>query len=76
MKSLRKIVTGFGQRSEMHETAPCCGGSGHDHHHEHHDTHSDAKTIYQCSMKCEGDKTYDAPGRCPVCGMHLAPVNN
>lgn len=22
-------------------------------------------------MRCEGDKTYDEPGECPVCGMHL-----
>jgi hypothetical protein len=29
---------------------------------------------YQCPMKCEGDKVYDQPGRCPVCKMELAPV--
>lgn len=27
--------------------------------------------LYQCPMKCEGDKTYPAPGKCPVCGMKL-----
>jgi len=27
--------------------------------------------IYYCPMRCEGDKTYDKPGDCPVCGMHL-----
>lgn len=26
---------------------------------------------YYCPMRCEGDKTYDKPGDCPVCGMHL-----
>lgn len=26
---------------------------------------------YQCPMHCEGDKTYNEPGDCPVCGMHL-----
>jgi acetolactate decarboxylase len=26
---------------------------------------------YQCPMKCEGEKTYDHPGTCPVCGMDL-----
>ncbi|MFU1856733.1 heavy metal translocating P-type ATPase [Sphingobacterium sp. NGMCC 1.201703] len=31
---------------------------------------------YQCPMHCEGDKTYDQPGRCPVCGMHLAAIEN
>ncbi len=30
---------------------------------------SDGK--YFCPMHCEGDKTYDKPGDCPVCGMHL-----
>ncbi|MGM0474235.1 MAG: copper-transporting P-type ATPase [Bacteroidota bacterium] len=29
---------------------------------------------YYCPMKCEGDKTYDKPGDCPVCNMHLVPV--
>jgi Cu2+-exporting ATPase len=28
-------------------------------------------TQYYCPMHCEGDKTYDKPGDCPVCGMHL-----
>ena len=26
---------------------------------------------YVCPMKCEGEKTYDHPGRCPVCNMFL-----
>ncbi len=26
---------------------------------------------YYCPMRCEGDKMYDAPGDCPVCGMDL-----
>jgi len=29
---------------------------------------------YYCPMHCEGEKTYDQPGRCPVCGMYLVPV--
>jgi hypothetical protein len=32
------------------------------------------KTQYQCPMKCEGEKTYDQPGRCPVCKLYLQPV--
>lgn len=27
--------------------------------------------IFYCPMHCEGDKTYDKPGDCPVCGMDL-----
>ncbi len=26
---------------------------------------------FYCPMHCEGDKTYDKPGNCPVCGMNL-----
>lgn len=26
---------------------------------------------FYCPMHCEGDKTYDKPGSCPVCNMHL-----
>ena len=59
-----------------YEMQPCCGGS-HDHLSDAHGRHegghmSNAK--YQCPMKCEGDKTYDRPGNCPVCNMKLMPV--
>ncbi|HEA29148.1 MAG TPA: copper-translocating P-type ATPase [Leeuwenhoekiella sp.] len=27
--------------------------------------------VFYCPMHCEGDKTYDQPGDCPVCGMDL-----
>ena len=27
--------------------------------------------VFYCPMHCEGSKTYDKPGDCPVCGMHL-----
>src|SRR5665648_349570 len=47
----------------------------HDNHdHSHGDTHSHLASRqgkYYCPMHCEGDKTYDKPGDCPVCGMHL-----
>jgi hypothetical protein len=29
---------------------------------------------YICPMRCEGEKTYSEPGRCPVCNMKLEPV--
>ncbi|WP_178984906.1 heavy metal translocating P-type ATPase [Winogradskyella helgolandensis] len=31
---------------------------------------------FYCPMHCEGDKTYDAPGDCPVCGMDLVEEQN
>jgi len=36
---------------------------------------SGIKVAYFCPMKCEGEKTYDNPGNCPVCHMNLIPVN-
>ena len=27
--------------------------------------------VFYCPMRCEGNKTYDHPGHCPVCGMDL-----
>lgn len=32
--------------------------------------------VYQCSMKCEGEKTYQKPGSCSICGMELEKVNS
>ena len=48
------------------------GGAQHQHHH-HEETPKKAKGsgVFYCPMHCEGDKTYDHPGDCPVCGMHL-----
>ena len=36
---------------------------------EHHEA-------YQCPMKCEGDKTYNEPGKCPKCNMDLTKVEH
>ena len=54
------------------------GKSQHGTHAEHqpdhenkHEEHVKGKGEYYCPMRCEGDKTYDKPGDCPVCGMHL-----
>ncbi|VTQ02484.1 Copper-transporting P-type ATPase [Sphingobacterium daejeonense] len=43
-------------------------------HHEHKEEVSESGQ-YICPMFCEGkDKIYDEPGRCPICNMHLRPV--
>lgn len=43
-----------------------------EHHHEHrYDDPIQENGKYYCPMRCEGDKTYDKPDDCPVCGMHL-----
>lgn len=54
---------------------------GSDTNHKEHQNHGKHKFVQQiktpglgnyfCPMRCEGDKTYDKPGDCPVCGMHL-----
>ncbi len=41
----------------------------------HHNPPSNNEVKYYCPMKCEGDKTYNEPGDCPVCNMHLIPVD-
>ncbi len=35
---------------------------------------TDFSGAYYCPMQCEGDKTYDKFGDCPVCGMDLVPL--
>lgn len=56
---------------------------GHDHAHKHHHApkQKPKKTgkgtgVFYCPMHCEGDKTYNTPGDCPVCGMDLVEEQN
>ena len=51
------------------EKIACCGG---EQQQEQKVTKSQkGNGIFYCPMHCEGEKTYDKPGDCPVCGMHL-----
>lgn len=57
----------------------CCSGhkkENHDHHKiETKKVHQySANGVYYCPMHCEGDKTYNKPGDCPICGMDLVPM--
>nr|WP_321409133.1 copper-translocating P-type ATPase [uncultured Carboxylicivirga sp.] len=45
-------------------------------HEDHSHPHNAEEDKYYCPMKCEGDKTYNQPGDCPVCGMHLKQVDD
>jgi len=36
----------------------------------------DQKNTWICAMRCEGEKTYNDPGNCPVCNMKLVPVES
>ena len=35
----------------------------------------DEVAIYQCPMKCEGEKIYHVKGSCPVCKMDILPIH-
>lgn len=43
--------------------------------HEHVHAHTGGSgSRYQCPMQCEGDKTYEDPGRCPECNMNMVEI--
>ena len=46
-------------------------GDHHHHRHGHNKHEGNGTGVFYCPMHCEGDKTYDKPGDCPVCGMDL-----
>ncbi len=48
-------------------------GANHIHHQKKtpQSTKGNGTGTYYCPMHCEGEKTYDQPGDCPVCGMDL-----
>ncbi len=47
-------------------------GDGHQHHRpKKQKPEGTGSGTFYCPMHCEGDKTYDQPGDCPVCGMDL-----
>lgn len=74
MKSLREFFTGNRQKERSLATV-----SSHGEHRVVYQTSSNQQvqtaTRYKCPMGCEGDKTYDSPGNCPVCNMKLVPVS-
>ena len=62
-----------GEPTESHDHASAHAA----HNHRHGATHGEMPSLatkYFCPMKCEGEKTYDQPGRCPVCKMKLKEV--
>tara|TARA_R110002073_G_scaffold298564_1_gene465255 strand:- start:489 stop:3008 length:2520 start_codon:yes stop_codon:yes gene_type:complete len=64
-------------KSGLHYTIEMPGHeSKHDHghhaaHHHKHEPVKDGNGVFYCPMHCEGEKTYDKAGSCPVCGMDL-----
>ncbi len=51
-----------GDHTQMHHQKPSPKGQG--------------TGVFYCPMHCEGEKTYDKPGDCPVCGMDLVEEQN
>jgi len=53
---------------------------GEHHHHSEPKKHDKPKGkgtgVFYCPMHCEGDKTYNKAGNCPVCGMDLVEEQN
>ncbi len=49
------------------EEKSCCS----EHNHTADEVKGQGNGIFYCPMQCEGDKTYDKAGSCPVCGMDL-----
>ncbi len=60
-----------GDKPELQKPVTSQSLKGHDKD-ENDDTH---EFRYQCPMHCEGSKTYDKPGNCPVCNMKLVVVH-
>ncbi len=54
-------------------TKPCCADKKGEVKKEVVKVKSDAKVVFACPMKCEGDKTYVKEGKCPKCNMNLKP---
>lgn len=51
-----------GEHTHMHHQKPSPKGQG--------------TGVFYCPMHCEGEKIYDQPGDCPVCGMDLVEEQN
>lgn len=75
MKKITNIFKRSGQQSNIKKSASNDQNETHQKHIHAVRNTLDAPLIYQCPMKCEGDKTYSNPGKCPDCGMFLVPVN-
>jgi len=71
MTKLSEVICGSGQKNEMQESAL---SSCDDQYQNHQIGDPYCKTVFQCPKKCEGDKTYNVPGNCPVCNMKLEQV--
>ncbi|WP_262732178.1 heavy metal translocating P-type ATPase [Gaetbulibacter sp. NE] len=68
IETFQEALKNDGGRYSIHK-------QGEHHHHLEDKKENQPKAkgtgTFYCPMHCEGDKTYDKPGDCPVCGMDL-----
>ena len=73
LETFQEVLKNDGGRYSIHNL-------GEHHHHSEPKQHDKPKGkgtgIFYCPMHCEGDKTYDKAGDCPVCGMDLVEEQN
>lgn len=73
LETFQEVLKNDGGRYSIHNLRE------HHHHSEpkQHDKPKGKGTgVFYCPMHCEGDKTYDKAGDCPVCGMDLVEEQN
>jgi Heavy metal binding domain len=70
---MKKFISGFAVICLLTVSLVSCSSST-DKKQDGTTTPTQEASLYQCPMQCEGDKTYDKPGKCPVCGMDLKQV--
>ncbi|SFS98546.1 heavy metal translocating P-type ATPase [Sphingobacterium wenxiniae] len=73
LETFQEVLKNDGGRYSIHNV-------GEHHHHTEPKQHDKPKGkgtgVFYCPMHCEGDKTYDKAGDCPVCGMDLVEEQN
>lgn len=67
--TFQDAISELGERYKISEPgSSCCSNKGPS---SPKKETSNGNGVFYCPMHCEGDKTYDKPGDCPVCGMDL-----
>jgi len=73
IETFQEVLKNDGGRYSIHK-------QGEHHHHLEDKKENQPKAkgtgTFYCPMHCEGDKTYDKAGDCPVCGMDLVEEQN
>lgn len=69
------------QENHGNQSAAVSSHEHHEHHKQHNHQHQHKESLngkgnYYCPMRCEGDKMYNEPGSCPICGMDLKKEEN